>query len=562
VRNVLKRSALAAAAALVAVALAACSGIPTSGSVQAGPELGTSGDNINVIFLPTGPTDGMSQQDILSGFIQAQKSPQNNYSVARSYLSSGFSDTWKPNAGATVDTGTPSTSSTGDTSMQMSVTPVAYVDANGSYTESGSSAPATLDFTFVQQGGQWRISAAPDGVLIEDVFFDQVFSSHALYFYDPTFTFLVPDLRWFPTSTAVGTRIVQALLAGPSAWLGNGAVVTAFPDGTSTSSVVTTGGQAQVPLSSNVLQSSTTDLQRMQLQLEASLGAVATVANVTITVDQNVVQIPGSGQPGAIQYPRVNASPLVERDGAFGYLAGNGVSSIAGISDPVESLKPVAVSYSSSRDVAAVKADAGGVYVVRSGSDPVQLDQRAGLIAPSVDPFGYVWSIASGDPTGIIAYGPDNAAILLSTNWDGASGITSFEVSRDGTRALAYLTADGQSKLVVAAIIRNPSGVPQKLGQPVVLSTGPETPIDATWIDQLDVASVSTTPAGTVKALSLALGGRSTSLGTPSSAVAAAGGNDVDGLRVLATDGSLLQQRGSAWQSTATGITRLGVQTY
>jgi hypothetical protein len=42
--------------------------------------------------------------------------------------------------------------------------------------------------------------------------------------------------------------------------------------------------------------------------------------------------------------------------------------------------------------------------------------------------------------------------------------------------------------------------------------------------------------------------------------VSLSGSNDLDGLRVLGTDGSLLQQRGSAWQATTGGVSELGVQ--
>jgi hypothetical protein len=358
----------------------------------------------------------------------------------------------------------------------------------------------------------------------------------------------------------VGTRVVRALLVGPSAWLGDGAVVTAFPDGTITPAVVTTGGQTQVELSSNVLQADAVDLQRMQRQLSASLSDLASASNIAISVDQNIVPIPATPALAPEPSTRVDSRPLVVRDGAFGYLAGGGVAAVEGISAGVESLQPVSAAYSETAGLAAVGAAAGGVYAVRAGEAPVVLDQRPALIAPAVDPFGYVWSVPSGSPTELSAFGAEGAVPAVPTNWDGATSITSFEISRDGTRALAFLSVDGVPKLVVAAVIRNQDGVPQQLGRPVELRTTPGTPVGATWVDQLSVASVTGLASGEARATTQTLGGRSTSLGSPTGAVAIAGGNDLDGLRVLSAEGGLLQQRGSAWQTAAGGISRLAVQ--
>ena len=556
------RGAAVALAAVLLVALAACSGIPRTGSVEAGNAIGTD-DQIDVIFLAADPVPGATQQEILNGFILAAKSPQDDYAIARRYLTRDAAATWKPNESTTVDTGSRPISAVGDARLQMSVTPVATVDSNGSYTESTSSAPAPLTFDFTQDDGEWRINALANGIVIEDLFFDQVFSSHALYFYDPSYTYLVPDLRWFPTSASVGTRIVRALLAGPSSWLGGGAVVTAFPEGTQTSSVVTTGGQTQVELSSNVLQADANDLQRMNFQLSASLSDLASASRVAISVDQNVVPIPGSDVSEPNVAPRVDAQPLVLRDGSFGYLSGSGVIPIPGVSDPVQDLAPQAVAYSKTSGTAAVKAASGAVYAVRlSGGQgvPTLLDQRIDLIEPAVDPFGYVWSVPADQPTALTATGANGSAITVPTTWDGASGITSFEVSRDGTRALAYLTSGGLPKLVVSAVIRDPNGVPRGLGEPIALSTSAGTPIAATWVDQLTVASLAVLPSGETRASAQKLGGRSTTLGAPPAGVAMAGGNDLEGLRVLSSSGDLLQQRGSAWQAVVSGIGKLATQ--
>ncbi|GGI36900.1 hypothetical protein GCM10010988_11260 [Cnuibacter physcomitrellae] len=541
----------------LAVSLASCAAIPRSGDVgsESGP---ATDDNIDVIFLAAGPSAGATQEQILAGFVNAAKDPQNDYEVARNYLSQGFAAQWKPTADVIVDSGPRSTTPTGDTSLRLTVTPQARVDGEGSYSETAA-APLSLDYSFVQQDGEWRISAAPDGTLIEDVFFEQVFSSHSLYFFDPTYTFLVPDLRWFPTSASVGTRIVRSLLEGPTPWL-DGAVVTAFPDGTSTSSVVTSGGTTRVELSSNVLQASTIDLQRMRFQLSASLGGVASVSSVAISVDQNIVDVPSTDRAAPEVAPRVGLTPLVVSGDRFGYLSADSVAEVPGLSDAVVALQPNAVAYSARSTVAAVRAGDGVVAAVRAGGATTVVDQRSGLIAPAVDPFGWVWSIPAADPGAVVAVSPSNAASNVPAQWGGATEIRSFEISRDGTRAVAYLVSGGVPQLVVAAVLRDQAGTPTGLGQPVVLAGGSGTPIDATWVDQYSVAAVYATPSSEPQALSQLLGGRSSALGSPTGADAVAGGNDLDGLRVRTTEGTLLQLRGSAWQTVASDVSVLAVQ--
>ncbi len=133
-------SALALFGVLLLAGLAACSGIPRSGPVEAGDAIGTD-DDIDVIFLAADPVKGATQQEILNGFILAAKSPQDDYQIARRYLTKSAADSWKPNEGAIIDTGPRPTAALSDTELQMNVTPVADVNSNGAYTESTSVSP-------------------------------------------------------------------------------------------------------------------------------------------------------------------------------------------------------------------------------------------------------------------------------------------------------------------------------------------------------------------------------------------------------------------------------------
>jgi hypothetical protein len=553
-----KRAGFLAGLVAVAVLLTGCSGIPRDGGVRAGqaPQPGTTPAPV---FLPSRPQKDATPEGILRGFIDAATSPENDYAIAREFLAPSYSGSWLPDSGVTVDDGTGrSIVAVDGKQMQFSVNPVAEVDARGEYREVESSAAVSLRYQFVQVGGQWRISAAPNGTMIDRNIFGDVFSAQALYFFDPGFGYLVPDLRWFPRGAATLTKIVNGLLGGPSPWL-SGAVVTAFPDGTklTADAVQVVARDAKVDLNSEALNADRVTLQRMKSQLSSSLPPGLTV---TITINQNSQDIGDLGANAPTVNPRVDARPLILREGQFGFLAATGksITPIAGLSESVAALDPTAVTLSPGQTVAAVLTGAG-VYGVRIGDDPKLLDPRQGLIAPSVDNNGYVWSVPSARPSELFVYGPNGDAIAVPTPWPEASAIHSLRVSRDGTRLIALLQTGTDTRFVLVAITRD-KNVPVALGDEVQLASDVGEPLDATWIDELTVAYLAQLPGGEERIVAQQLGGVSTRLESAPDSVSIVGSNSMRDLRALSSTGGLLVQRGVGWQERIGGVTLLATQ--
>ena len=237
---------------VVALALTGCVGIPTSGSVQTGPLMD---DQLDPEFsvLPSGPVPGSSQEEILEDFMFALSGPQNDYATARQFLTNSLAVDWNPDASAIIRTGIPSTTpGPVANTLSYTVTSRAQVDEDGLYRET-EVASQTLDFSFEQQDGEWRISAAPDGIVLSQPSFNVVFVERALYFFDPSYGYLVPDVRWFPSRSTVPVRIVSALLAGPASWLQQGVVLSAFPTATTLETARIESGTATVELSDEAL---------------------------------------------------------------------------------------------------------------------------------------------------------------------------------------------------------------------------------------------------------------------------------------------------------------------
>lgn len=549
----LSRSARVTGLALVMLALAGCVGIPTSGGVEPGPVIDDQLDP-EFIVLPSGPRTGAPPDEILEDFMLALRGPQNDYATARLFLTRELAQQWDPDESTIIRTGIPSTSLAGDGSaLAYTVTATAQVDADGRYSER-TPGPQTLEYTFAQQDGEWRISAAPNGIVLSQSSFNVVFTERPLYFFDPSHRFLVPDVRWFPSRQTIPVRVVRALLAGPASWLQNGVLLSAFPTATTLDTSTTRGavsiesGRATVQLSKEALSASPQDRDWMRQQLAASLGT----SNVVMTVGGIELDTPDSGAQ-AVQNPPVEGPVLIGTETSFGFDAGDGITAVAGLSDKIVAAGTLAATLSSDKQVAAILT-ANGVFVARAGGDPViPVDTRSGLIAPSLDPFRFVWSAQGASAATLSTFEVDGTEHPVQTGLPADASIVSVDVSRDGTRVLVYLSSAVGPRLVVAGIIRDPSAVPVRLGELVELPVSDVTPVDATWVNDRTVASVGR--AGEIYPVTaFELGGPSATIGQLPSAVSLAGGNGgTDGLRVMRTSGEVQRPQGSgSW--VATGI--------
>lgn len=557
----LRRTLAVALAALTLVAVSACAAIPVSGDVRSGQSI--KDESVSGVELrPDGPSGGEDQTAVLRGFIAAATGAQNNYATAREFLSSSFAQKWNPRQGVTISDGSGQVERVGADELTYTLTASASVDADGEYTQAVRPTTSTLTFQFVHEGDDWRIAYAPDGIILSPVRFQSVFQQHALYFYDPTYDFFVPDVRWFLARSSVSTRIVSALLAGPSDWL-KGAVVSAFPEGTqlSLNAVTIESGTAQVDLSSDALRSSTTDRVRMREQLAKSLATVSSVSSVTMTVEGATLTVPENGSSDAQQNPDVDPRPLVEAGGKAGYAAGTG--SVAGLgggmSQQISALDPTALALSGSGTVAAVRSDEG-VFVVRSGQQRLRIDTRTDLVPPSVDDLGggSVWVGSEDDPSEVTSYSLKGEPHVVPTTLP-KGRLVSFQVSRDSTRALALLqTADGPA-LYVMAIIRDRDRVPTSLGSPVRVQAASEDAVGATWVSDADVASVGQTDTGP-EVVRTTIGGRPTTLPKPEGRATTIVGGSGGSLLLRMSDAQVLQSTGGGWEKTGVRAGALGTQ--
>jgi len=279
-------------ALLLVLVISGCAQLPSSGPVASGPVIDVGGNEDFAFYSPSGPQLDDNQTDIVSGFINAHIGPQNDYAIAREFLTEDFAAAWNPQEEVLIRSSTPTYEQIGGSRQQVTVRTLATVDQFGEYQALEGVEPRTLFFNLVQEQGQWRIDSAPNLTVVSSPVFAVVFQSYPIYFFDRGYRYLVSDVRWFPVRSSSSTRMVRALLDGPSEWL-QGAVRSAIPDQTTLTidAVVTEDSVAQVDLSSQALTADSRMRSLMKAQFEKTLTALPTVGSVQLLIDRNIQEI-------------------------------------------------------------------------------------------------------------------------------------------------------------------------------------------------------------------------------------------------------------------------------
>lgn len=496
-----QRAALLAALVMAVVVLltaGGCATIPTYGPVGKSDPLSPRNNSVNISFQQFAPVDGASPESIIRGFIDSGTGISDDFQVARQYLTTGLAQSWAADKRTLVYknafTVTPGPNK--DT-FEATFDVVSTVDATGVLTPAAPNATETVEMTLVQVEGQWRISKTPDGVVLTEATFQTLYNPVALYFYDPSFTFGVPDVRWLAGRTSrTATAIVRAMLAGPAPYL-KGAVVSSFPNGIALErdSVPVNNGLAKVGLTAQpLLETSVKQRQQMHAQLLVTLQkSLNTVTEVQFLADDREVDMGGSADsvpPMVIDNPVPNVQVAVAKNELVSY-DGSKTTPITGM-DSVAHLAPTApaISYSG-KNFAFLNASATQLYTVAPGQPVAVAANGVGLTPPSFAPNGWLWS-AAGDGSGTVVAINTNAGVkdappvILTVPWLVGQHVTTLRISRDGTRALIISEANGVNRVSITGIFKS-SDVPKELTAPNnLVHTG--SPVLGVWVDDSSVA--------------------------------------------------------------------------
>lgn len=535
----------------LAVGLAGCESIPRTGGVESGlADLGNVEQQVQ--FNPLGPVAGSSQEDIVRGFLLAATSPEDGYAVAREFLAPEYANHWDPELGVLVDEGARPYTSEDPAAATMQVHAVASIDESGTLLPSLPGTGSELRFEFAEINGEWRITSAPAGIVLDRDTFMAIWSPHQLFFLGAENT-LVPETRWYQSRSSLPTAITNGLLHGSG--LGD-AVRSAFPAETALVNgvVPVVDGQARIDLSSDVLEVGPERLSEMSRQLRESLRTAPGVTGIEIYADGTPVPLAGSEGDSAATSPE-STNPVILAGGEFGFFSGGEISPIEGISEDILALNPSAVTLADNEKSAVVRSDIGVSLVTDEGS--LLVDPRSSLVEPALDRFGYVWTYRSGAKR-ITVSNATGQTVTLDAPWLEDLTPVAVRVSPDGSRIAALAPSGGSDSVVlVATVERNESGDPVSISEdaePQMYASG--APVDFDWIGAVRFASL-TRSGGTGN---VTVGGPgllpSTQGGVPDAVRIAVGGSRAQ-LRLLTGSNELYASQGSGWQKTLDGVSVL-----
>ncbi|GAA2529913.1 LpqB family beta-propeller domain-containing protein [Microbacterium mitrae] len=551
------------------LALTGCTGFQKSGEVTVGLEVGEI-PPVPFSFTPSGPQAGAEPREIVQGFLAAAIAPDGGWSAAKEFLSDEFANDWDPSAGTVVDTAsrrtviepevvpTPTASAVPEaaslTTVSLTVTTIATVDASGVYRVSESS-EMQMDFELqTQPDGQWRITSAPDGVLLDRFSFENVFDDYDLAFYDPTWTFLVPDTRWYPHVTAV-RDIVNGLVEGPAPWLA-GAVSTAVPEGAR--------ALASIPIDNNVASitlAGTDSLEadaigRLKLQLTRSLSGTA-VREVVLSSSTRELTAPIA----TVTPTTVPTRALVGTEAGFGYFTSGGL-------DPLDDLDEAALGFPvvawemSEAAGHGVALSRSGEVVRLNGDSPenVTIDVRPGLIEPTLGPFGDIWTVPADTPGALTITMQGGEATQLPGTMAELTKISHMQLSRDGTRLAVVGLAGSQAEVIVYSVLRGADGTVLSLGKGNRIRDLRSADVKSlSWVDDTSIGLVVANETDSTVIVQ-PLSGPAVSSRAVADVVDIAGSSDPGAIWIRTSDGKLYSSRGTTWALAGSGILVLARQ--
>ena len=528
------------------MALTGCASLPIAGPVRIGPDLVPTTDGDSFYYSPSSPFDGASQIEILNGFIAAGTGPQNDYAVAREYLSESIRSSWNPNQEVLIQRSSPQVVISDQDTAELVVDVAATVDADGKYQVTPLGTGRVLEFSFVLENAEWRLSAVPDATVLIRPVFDVVFSGYSVFFLDRQKRFLVPELRWFPTTPATGTRLANALLGGPSSWL-KPAVVSAIPTGTrlSIDAVTVENGVALVDLTARALVASRADRSLMKSQLEATLSQLTNVSQVAISIERAMQEIVDSdnetGEPG------VRSLAVVGEEG-LELLASSQESIFEAGKNFFGQSELSEIALFGQSGWIAILTDSGVLRTKgdRPGADVEQIDTRAAIAGIEFDSQEYLWSISRATNSEIIATAPSLEQSIVSAPWLNGQSVRAFAIAPGGSKIAMLVQGPSRTRVLVSAVVRNLTGTPIELAEPIEVAAELADPSSISWIDQITVATVNTA-SGSTSALLSTIGGTSRQIpALPGTRKIVAAGTSSQ-LYLLTETGELFSYRGSAW---------------
>jgi len=450
---------------LISFALVACGNIPKNSSIQEGSILGSVPEGSIVRVIASAPQEGMTPEEIVSGFLNASASSENDFKIAREYLIPELRSSWQPTQQIQVYEGQGRLNLTQSNTVVFTAPLNSVIDARSRITLSEPDSQLVQEFKLKKVDNEWRINLDIKGLLISRADLNRSFTTFPLWFPDSSLKTLTPDVVVLPRSTTGNaTRLMQLLLAGPGENL-TGAVRSAFPVGTTLAinSVPVSNGLATVSLNETVLSAEPYLREVLSAQIVKTLSKIPEIRTVRINVGSSSLIVPNTPIRQSTTLwekfsPDSNreADALAIQNGKILRMDTEVTSTIS--DDYFNSGRWFAATANRDENILAAVTEDRTKFVVQNSSTATPrrvLIEGQGFRIPRSDIFDAIWVTGLNQ----ISVVQNNRVVNVSIDGIEKQNVIDVIPSPDGVRALLIVNTAYGTELRIGTIVRDDQSI-------------------------------------------------------------------------------------------------------
>jgi hypothetical protein len=450
---------------LISLALVACGNIPKNSSIQEGSILGSVPEGSIVRVIASAPQEGMTPEEIVSGFLNASASSENDFKIAREYLIPELRSSWQPTQQIQVYEGQGRLNLTQSNTVVFTAPLNSVIDARSRITLSEPDSQLVQEFKLKKVDNEWRINLDIKGLLISRADLNRSFTTFPLWFPDSSLKTLTPDVVVLPRSTTGNaTRLMQLLLAGPGENL-TGAVRSAFPVGTTLAinSVPVSNGLATVSLNETVLSAEPYLREVLSAQIVKTLSKIPEIRTVRINVGSSSLIVPNTPIRQSTTLwekfsPDSNreADALAIQNGKILRMDTEVTSTIS--DDYFNSGRWFAATANRDENILAAVTEDRTKFVVQNSSTATPrrvLIEGQGFRIPRSDIFDAIWVTGLNQ----ISVVQNNRVVNVSIDGIEKQNVIDVIPSPDGVRALLIVNTAYGTELRIGTIVRDDQSI-------------------------------------------------------------------------------------------------------
>jgi hypothetical protein len=283
---------------LLSFILASCSSLPTTGPINPGLDIGVVGSLGTSAQFPQPPRAGMTQVEVVAGFLEANTSAIGDYSIAREYLASFVVADWVPSAGIQVFETALNLQPASNNSVTATGLPNLTLDEQLRPKLAATTEPRTISFFLTQDNGQWRIINPPTGIILPSTVFQRNYDIANLWFVDKQQNRLVPDFIAIAKRNDPATQLIRSLGNGAGAWI-ESEIINLLDSKSSGgfAGIQRDGETVVVDFDATVLRLTNRQQSLLISQLAQTLKQVEQISNLQVTVGGQLLVVEGIRNP-------------------------------------------------------------------------------------------------------------------------------------------------------------------------------------------------------------------------------------------------------------------------